>query len=109
MSSEAIQSALAQMNSLASQAAGNTVKGSQVNMAVGGGSFGEALYGAARRINELSDNATRKAEAFQRGEPGIELHDVMMDGQKASIAFELGVQVRNRLVSAYKDVMNMQV
>ena len=39
----------------------------------------------------------------------IELNDVMVDMQKASVAFQMGMQVRNRLVTAYRDVMNMQV
>ena len=39
----------------------------------------------------------------------MNLHEVMLDKQKASIAFEAGVQVRNRLVTAYKEIMNMQI
>ena len=47
--------------------------------------------------------------AFQAGDPNLQLNDVMVDMQKASVAFQMGLQVRNRLVSAYRDVMNMQV
>ena len=83
MSSPAIQSALTQMQSLATQAAGQSAKGQQVSAA--------------------------KAQAFQAGDPSVELNDLMVDMQKASVAFQMGTQVRNRLVTAYKDVMNMQV
>lgn len=77
--------------------------------AVGGGSFGTALKDSLERINALQSESTAKARAFQAGDPNVALHEVMIAGQKASIGFELGVQVRNRLLTAYKDIMNMQV
>ncbi|QIB64320.1 flagellar hook-basal body complex protein FliE [Kineobactrum salinum] len=111
MSTPGIQSALSQMQALANQAQAGAIegKGSQINTAVGQEGFADALYGAVNRINSLGQTAAAQTRAFQAGDPGVELHQVMMDGQKASVAFELGVQLRNRLVTAYKDVMNMQV
>lgn len=109
MSTPAIESALSQMQSLASQAAGQPAGGPQVDTRVGGGGFAGELQGAVQRINELKLASADSARAFQAGEPGVELNDVMLDMQKASIASEMGTQVRNRLVSAYKDIMNMQV
>lgn len=109
MSTPGIQSALSQMQALATQAGAVEGKGSQINTAVGQGGFADALYGAVHRINSLDQTAATQTRAFQAGDPGVELHQVMMDGQKASVAFELGVQLRNRLVTAYKDIMNMQV
>ncbi|MBE0489187.1 MAG: flagellar hook-basal body complex protein FliE [Halomonas sp.] len=109
MSSPAIQSALAQMQSLASQAAGQASKGQQVSTQVGAGGFAGELQASIQRINRLQQAAAAKAEAFQAGDPGVELNDLMVDMQKASVAFQMGTQVRNRLVSAYRDVMNMQV
>ncbi|MBQ4797464.1 flagellar hook-basal body complex protein FliE, partial [Pectobacterium versatile] len=47
--------------------------------------------------------------AFTLGKPGVALNDVMVDNQKASIALQMGVQVRNKLVSAYQEVMNMTI
>ena len=76
---------------------------------MGSGGFSEALQSSLERINQMQTDAGDKAKAFQAGEPGVSLHDTMITSQKASIAFEMGVQMRNRLVSAYKDVMNMQV
>lgn len=108
MSSPAIQSALQQMQGLATQAA-QPVKGEHIATAVGQGSFGSELQASIQRINRLQQAANTKATAFQAGEPNVELSDVMVDMQKASVAFQMGLQVRNRLVTAYRDVMNMQV
>ncbi|WAM55738.1 flagellar hook-basal body complex protein FliE [Vreelandella venusta] len=108
MSSPAIQSTLQQMQGLATQAA-QPIKGENIATAVGQGSFGSELQASIQRINRLQQAANAKATAFQAGEPNVELNDVMVDMQKASVAFQMGLQVRNRLVTAYRDVMNMQV
>ncbi|MYL24638.1 flagellar hook-basal body complex protein FliE [Vreelandella massiliensis] len=109
MSSPAIQSALQQMQQLASQASQQPLQGSQVSTAVGQGSFGSELQASIQRINRLQQTANSQAVAFQSGESDLALNEVMADMQKASVAFQMGMQVRNRLVTAYKDVMNMQV
>ena len=57
----------------------------------------------------MQQTATRQSNAFQAGSESVSLSDVMADSQKASVAFQMGVQVRNRLLTAYKDVMAMQV
>lgn len=72
-------------------------------------SFASALVASINKIDTIQDAAKAQARAFERGEPDVSISNVMIDLQKASIAFEMGVQVRNRLVSAYRDVMNMQV
>lgn len=54
-------------------------------------------------------NAWRKAEKFELGVPGIALNDVMVEMQKASLALHLGIQVNNKLINAYQEVMNMAV
>ncbi|QJQ94394.1 MULTISPECIES: flagellar hook-basal body complex protein FliE [Halomonadaceae] len=109
MSTPAIQSALSQMHALATQAGGLQPKGQHLSTAVGQGGFASELQSSIQRINRLQQAASAKATAFQSGDPDVALNDVMVDMQKASVAFQMGVQVRNRLVTAYKDVMNMQV
>lgn len=109
MSAPAIESVLSQMQSLSSQAASPPSSGQRVDTQVGGGGFTGELQSAIHRINDLKLDADAKAQAFQAGAPGVALNDVMVDMQKASVATEMGVQVRNRLVTAYKDIMNMQV
>lgn len=106
----AMQAALARMQELAAQAGpAEATRGTRLDTTVGDGGFADALQNSLERINHLQQQSAAKTRAFQAGEPGVALHDVMITGQKASLAFELGVQVRNRLVTAYKDVMNMQV
>lgn len=109
MSSPTFESALTQMQSLASQAAGQSAKGQHLSTTVGEGGFVDALQSSVERINTLKQDAAEQASDFQAGKPGVELDDVMVDMQKASVASEMGKQVRSRLVTAYKDVMNMRV
>lgn len=109
MSTPAIQTAVAQLQSMASQAAGGAAKGQNLSTAVGQGGFASELQSSIQRINRLQQASSAKTAAFQAGDPNVSLNDVMVDAQKSSLAFQMGVQVRNRLVTAYKDVMNMQV
>jgi flagellar hook-basal body complex protein FliE len=98
-----------QLQVLASQAAGQSASTAETAAAVGQGGFAAELRASIQRIEQLQRTASDKSLALQAGAPGVELPDVMMDMQKASIALQMGVQVRNRLLTAYKDVMNMQV
>lgn len=72
-------------------------------------SFAGQLHAALDRISDISTAARTQAEKFTLGEPGIALNDVMADMQKASVSMQMGIQVRNKLVSAYQEVMSMQV
>jgi flagellar hook-basal body complex protein FliE len=76
---------------------------------VAGANFQEIFSNALSQVNELQLNAGSMTEKFERGEPGIELSDVMMAVQKANVSFEAVLQVRNRLVSAYQEIMNMPI
>jgi flagellar hook-basal body complex protein FliE len=49
------------------------------------------------------------ARAFQRGSENIDISQVMIASQKASVEFQLMMQARNRLISAYQDIMSMQI
>ncbi|AMX03168.1 flagellar hook-basal body complex protein FliE [Microbulbifer thermotolerans] len=105
MTSPVIDGVLEQMRGLAAEARGGSER---IDLKVGGG-FADALHDSLKKINRLQNASGEISRAFQSGEPGVALHDVMIASQKASIAFEMGVQVRNRLVTAYKDIMNMQI
>jgi len=72
-------------------------------------SFAGQLHAALDRVSETQTSARTQAEKFSLGEPGIALNDVMTDLQKASVSLQMGIQVRNKLVSAYQEVMGMQV
>jgi flagellar hook-basal body complex protein FliE len=60
-------------------------------------------------VNGAQGKAKALGEQFALGDDSVNLSDVMIAQQKASIAFQTTVQVRNKLVSAYQDIMNMQV
>lgn len=71
--------------------------------------FAAALKQSLDAANHLQVDASRRARDFELGVQGSNLNDVMIAMQKANISFQQMVQVRNRLVSAYHDIMNMQV
>lgn len=71
--------------------------------------FGDAIKRALDQVNAMQTDADVKAQAVQMGEPDASLESSMVAIAKANVAFQTAVQVRNRLVSAYHDLMNMQV
>ena len=73
-----------------------------------GGGFGQALTNAISGLNESQNAADDASVRLAAGEP-IDLHEVMLARETASLHFQLAVQVRNKLVEAYQDVMRMQV
>ena len=60
-------------------------------------------------MDDIQNESGRLSEAFVMGDPSVSLAEVMIAKQKAGIAFEATIQVRNKLVSAYKEIMSMQV
>jgi flagellar hook-basal body complex protein FliE len=74
----------------------------------GSGAFQNVLEGAINNLQSLQNNAGSAAQKFMSGE-NEELHTVALAGQQAELAFELGLQVRNKIVSAYQEVMKMQL
>src|SRR5476649_1174809 len=74
-----------------------------------GTDFATLLKKSLDGINGSQVDATRLARDFELGAPNSNLKDVMISMQKANISFQELVQVRNRLVSAYHDIMSMQV
>lgn len=73
-----------------------------------GGSFASALEGAIQSVEQPNQEAGKAIQNFLNGD-GEELHNVALTVQRASLAFDLGLQVRNKIVSAYQEVMKMQI
>ncbi len=71
--------------------------------------FGQLLKNSVDAVNETQQTASAKATAFEMGDPSVNLSEVMVAIQKANVSFQAMTQVRNNLVSAYKEIMNMQV
>ncbi|MGA2549973.1 MAG: flagellar hook-basal body complex protein FliE [Burkholderiaceae bacterium] len=77
--------------------------------AASGPSFLDVLKRSLNEVNASQTNADAVAQQFQTGQGGVSLEDAMVSMQKANISFQEAVQVRNKLVTAYTDVMNMQI
>lgn len=75
----------------------------------GAPSFAEMLGSAVNKVSETQNAASEMASAFEMGQKGIDLTDVMIASQKASVSFQAMTQVRNKLVQAYQDIMQMPV
>ncbi|MFM1885604.1 MAG: hypothetical protein RL026_761 [Pseudomonadota bacterium] len=124
MSTMQINSVLAQIRSLQQQTriAGPAQEGGPASPAAVAGanglgaapagqpvSFAQVLKGGLDGVNAAQSRANRMADAFERGVPGVELAQVMLESQKASVQFRAAVEVRNRLVTAYQEIMNMPI
>ena len=75
----------------------------------GGPDFAEVLKSTIDQVSAAQADAQKMAVDFSSGQSDVNLQDVMINLQKASLSFQQMVQVRNRLVSAYHDIMNIQV
>jgi flagellar hook-basal body complex protein FliE len=73
-----------------------------------GGDFGGILNDAIQKVGTMNDAASKSVESFLSGE-GDDLHKTILATQRADLAGELFLQVRNKVVAAYQEVMRMQV
>jgi len=107
MSIPAIQSVLQQLRATALQTGitAHIAKDAPADAPAGG--FAAELQRSLNGISDTQQRAWAQADAFELGAPGVSLNDVMIDIQKSNVALQTGVQVRNRLVAAYQDIMNM--
>ena len=71
--------------------------------------FGNTLKSALDSVNQSQQRAEQLGKSFALGDDSVSLSDVMIAGQKANLSFQATLQVRNKLVSAYQDIMNMQI
>jgi flagellar hook-basal body complex protein FliE len=71
--------------------------------------FADALKASLDQVNSTQKKSEQMARDFELGDDKVSLSDMMISMQKASITFQATVQARNKLVSAYHDIMNMQV
>jgi len=76
---------------------------------VAGVDFSEKLKTAVEQVNHAQKSADKLSEQFVSDQSNVDLHEVMISLQKANVSFQSMVQVRNKLVTAYQEIMNMQV
>jgi flagellar hook-basal body complex protein FliE len=108
MSQMEIDSVLAQIRSLSAQTRSGASQATAPQKS-GPSEFASLLSKGIDQVNQTDQRAAQMSAAFQRGEPGVELPQVMIEMQKASVSFRALTEVRNRLVTAYQEIMNMQV
>jgi flagellar hook-basal body complex protein FliE len=114
-----IQSMLQTLRSYQSQAAGgvdtdgnkvggglNGLNGSQGPQGPAG--FGDLIRQTVDKVNANQMQASKISSAYERGE-GVPLTDVVLSMQKSSLSFEATLQVRNKVLKAYEDILNMPV
>lgn len=74
-----------------------------------GPKFGDLLTQAVDKVNDVQKASTTMTNAYLQGDSSVDITDVMIASQKSSVAFDSMVQVRNKFVDAYRDVMNMPI
>lgn len=74
-----------------------------------GPKFGDLLTQAVDKVNDVQKVSRTMTNAYLQGDSSVDITDVMIASQKSSVAFDSMVQVRNKFVDAYRDVMNMPI
>ncbi len=106
MNVTSVDSLLAQMRAAMVAAQGGTA---QPTTSASGADFSSILKSSLDGVNQAQHQAEDLQKAFVLGDDKVSLSDTMIAMQKANISFQTAVQVRNKMVSAYNDIMNMQV
>lgn len=73
------------------------------------GAFANMLHEAFETVNNLQNDSSNKQTRFDLGDRTMTLSDVMLASQKASISFDATLQVRNKMIEAYKTISQMQI
>ena len=105
MSDIAINQVLAQMRAMQAlanpQATPEAVQGQ--------GNFSNLMQDSIREVNAAMQESRAMTTRFEMGDPSVSLAEVMVNSQKAGLQFQAVAEIRNRVLSAYQDVMNMPV
>lgn len=72
-------------------------------------SFSDLLLNSVNSINKMQSTAKTQAQDYMTGASDVSLNDVMVSMQKSSLALNFGIQARNKMVSAYQEIMSMSV
>ena len=111
MNVDRMQELVQQMRALAAEAAASPrLDGARAPAGAAGteGDFAGTLRSALDGVNAQMQQADQLQTQFSTGTSNVSLSDVMLATQKASLSFQAALQVRNKLVSAYQDIMNIQ-
>lgn len=100
---------LSQMRALSEQARIQPRAPAAIAETSKGADFGSLLKKSIDGVSSSQNAASALADKFERGDPGTDIGSVMVALQRADLSFRAVTEVRNKLVDAYKDIMNMQV
>lgn len=106
MNSIGVEQVLAQMRALAAQAKADHTSGVEQPRQV---NFGDMLTKSINAVNELQNTSSDLKTRFEQGDSSVSVIDITMASEKAKIAFTAMTEVRNKLVQAYHDVMNLPI
>ena len=98
---------LSQMQALESMAQGQPTR--LENKAEESTSFATLMQQAINQVNDTQMHAGKLTKAFEMGDSQVDLSEVMIAVQKSRVSFQALTEVRNKLLTAYQDVMNMPV
>lgn len=87
----------------------DSVQGVGNTQNVNGPRFNDLLEHAVNKVNDVQQASGAAQKAYINGDPNVGISDVMIASQKAGVAFDSAMTVRNRFVEAYKDIMSMPV
>lgn len=105
-----IDAMVAQLRAAATKMEGGTSEVTALNPAAAPKlDFADALKSSLDQLNAAQSASQDMGKKFAMGDESVSLSDMMISMQKASISFQTTVQVRNKLISAYHDIMNMQI
>jgi flagellar hook-basal body complex protein FliE len=104
-----IEAMVAQLKAAAARTTPATESPLQAKQAAGAVDFSSALKSSLDQVNQVQLQSQQLAQRFEMGDSTVSLSDAMISMQKSSIAFQQTIQVRNKLVSAYQEIMNMGV
>lgn len=107
-----IEAMVAQLRSAATQATppgGAVAKTGDMAKAAGSVDFSSALKSSLDQVNRMQQDSQKLAERFALGDSSVSLSDAMISMQKSGIALQQTIQVRNKLVQAYQEIMNMGI
>jgi len=104
-----IEAMVAQLKAAAARANPASENPLQTRQATGTVDFQSVLKSSLDQVNNVQLQSQQLAQRFEMGDTTVSLSDAMISLQKSSIALQQTVQVRNKLVSAYQEIMNMGV
>ena len=109
MSDIDINQVLSQIRSMTSMAQGQLTETTGSAQGAERPDFAGVLQASINKVNEMQQTSADLAAAFEAEDPNVDLLQVMLAKEKSGLAFQALTQVRNKLITAYQEIMSMQV